>query len=198
MPSFRIDRARRYLDRLAKVPLFGKIGEPVDDSNVIAVKSVADYVKAMQSSAWDKMVGRNALNHRLARIIDAFGMDWFQEQNDECIEDIWDELDKRKTEQTIKKIWKKQGIPTDIDPYIDTVQWAYNFVASAAYDHAVGFSEDDTFDMKYVSPCLLSGHLPCGWSGKVPGEPKEKSSGKPPYSGKDLEVATGNGKLKVF
>ena len=197
MPTFRIDRARRFLDRLIALPLFGQIGEPLDRDEYIRVASVPEYTKAMQASAWSKLVGTNALNHHFARIIDVYGMEWFQNRNNDEVERIRDELDKRNVERAIQKIWKSKKIPANIDPYIDTEQWAYNFVTSTAYAQALGFADDDTFDSKYVVPCLLLGHLPCGWSGRVPAEPKSPR-GVPPYTGKPLEIATGNGKLKVF
>jgi hypothetical protein len=197
MPSYRIDRARRFLDRLIALPLFGQIGEPLDGGDYICVTSVPEYEKAMRVSGWSKLIGTNALNHHSARIIDVYGMDWFQNRNNDEVERIREELDKRNVEREIKKAWRSRKIPANIDPYIDTEQWAYNFVTFAAYDQALGFADDDTFDSKYVVPCLLLGHLPCGWSDRIPAEPKSPR-GVSPYSGKPLEIATGNGKLKVF
>jgi hypothetical protein len=180
-----------------KAPLCGHVGEPIEDSNCVSVTNVDQYVRAMQGKAWDKLIGTNALNHHSARIIDVYGMEWFQEHNNDNLEQIWEELEARRVERVLQKVWKRIGIPEDIDPYIDTIQWAYNFISATAYDYALGFGVDDSFHMKYVDRWLMNGHMPCGWSGKVPGEPRTRR-GVSPYAQKPLQIATGTGKIKVF
>ena len=66
-----------------------------------------------------------------------------------------------------------------------------------ADDYALGFTDEDSFEMKYVEPWLLRGHLPCGWSGRVPPEPRVPT-GQLPYAGQPLEAAIGDGKISVF
>ncbi|QDV87197.1 hypothetical protein TBK1r_62260 [Stieleria magnilauensis] len=70
-------------------------------------------------------------------------------------------------------------------------QETYNQFSMVAFDHALGFGPEDSFERRFAEPWLLAGHLPCGWKGKVPREPKR-------WSDVSLDDVVGDGKLVVF
>lgn len=196
MPRFTITRARRFIQLALDSPLYQHIGQPFEDDSVVRVKTISQYERAMKSKAWDD-VSNNTLNHHTARIIDTYGEAWFQNRNNDCVEMIWEEIDKTSFQRRLNRAWKKAELPEEIEPFINTKRWAYNFFSSLAYDHALGFGTEDTFERQYVEQWFLNGHLPCGWKGKVPREPKVKA-GVLPWAGKSLKRAVGDGQLLVF
>lgn len=196
MPRFTIARAKRFIKLALDSPLYQHIGEPIDDKTIVRVKSIAQYERAMKSKAWDD-VSHNTLNHHTARIIDIYGETWFQNRNNDCVEMIWEEIDKTPFQRRLNRAWKLAELPDEIEPFINAKRWAYNYFSSLAYDHALGFGSDDSFEKRYVEHWFLNGHLPCGWKGAVPKEPKFKP-GIRTWSGMSLDRAVGPGQLVVY
>ena len=196
MPQFSVARARKFVTTALDAPLFEHVGQPLEDDDVIRAKTLTQYRNAMKSAAWHKVSSRT-LNHHAARIIDVYGMDWFQKRNNKSVKLICEEVDKTTFKSRMNAAWKRLGLPEEIVPFIYPKTWTYNFISLIAYDYALGFGSDDSFKRRYIEPWLLAGHLPCGWKGRVPREPKTPP-GVLPYAGVSLQEVVGDGKLVVF
>ena len=184
MPRFTMSRARKFIEKALAAPLFEHIGDPLEDDGVVRVKSAAQYKKAMNSASWD-LLSDNTMNHHTSRIVAVYGRKWFNERNNECVDMIWDEVDESLFERRMDAAWKRFKLPSD------TKQETYNQFSMVAFDHALGFGSEDSFERRFAEPWLLAGHLPCGWKGKVPREPKR-------WSDVSLDDVVGDGKLVVF
>ena len=189
--EYDLERGTEYLDRLLELPVYNAIGEDFDDhGTALRVADNDEYVHAMQETSW-LSVTHNALNFHARQIINCYGMDWFQKNNNSRVKEIEREMELRNIRELIESTWSAKGIPEQFGEVWSAQQWTFSFIKTTVYDHSLGFDENDTFGMRFVEPWLLAGHLPCGWYGTVPKAPES-------WAGRPLDHVMGDGCLRVY
>lgn len=194
MPKFSITRARNFLKRSLKAPLFEHMGQPLDDDSVVQAKTIKQLEKAVLSNDrfWSNMA-----NHRTGMLATANGWDWFQKHNNDSVGAVQEEIDKLDFKARIDDAWASADIPEIIGSYTSTKQWMNNHFRMTAFAYALNFDETQSFYRCFIEPWLLQGRFPCGWKGKPLPEPKSKYSVSP-WEKVTVKDLVGDGRLIVY
>lgn len=194
MPHFTITRSLEFLEGVLKAPLFEQMGQPLDDTSVIQAKTLKQLEKAMNSNErfWSQQD-----YHHTGMILDVYGWDWFQQNNNECVEAVQTEIDKTELSTRIDEAWERAAIPEKLGGFFGTKQQANNWFRLLAYDYGLGFDETRSFYRCFVEPWLLEGRLPCSWKGKPHRKPNLKNFNNP-WEGVTVRDLAGDGKLIVY
>ena len=189
-------RVRSFVKSASAARLLKHLGEPVADSSVVTAKDANAAMKAFQSRTWLDLLNR-VMNHQIAQVVARCGDEWYQKNYDATCDSINKEL------QPLLKIfdsaWRRNKLPTElgVDGWIKVTRYVHGYFEAIALAYAFEEIITESFACTYLKPWLLKGHLPCGWKGTLPKEPRPRLY-KNPYEGIRLSKVIGDGQLMVL
>jgi hypothetical protein len=177
-----ISEATTLLDQLAAAPLFQHVGEPIANPQVV---TVADWPSAMAAAEKNPSVsfGTRIMKRIFARASADRGADWFNRHWNKLIVPYKKEIE-RPLKNALQRPVRRHKLPLRFK------YWVIGDVLQACLLREFPDEPSRVWSDRIMG-WYLTGHFPCGYKSRLPGE----SGGRP---ANQLPGPDGGGKLFVY
>jgi hypothetical protein len=193
VPKIDLNASARFFDRLARAPFLQRLGEPIKDPDVATVKTWVAVKKSICNRSWINVLN-GANNYLVQRMHVGFGGDWINSHLNQTANQLRRQLP-AKVRKAVDRFEKSEGLPEYFSRDV------FGAIEGVALEHALSsLIPHGAFHRNVLEKWFVAGHLPCGWKGRLPKQPRaldwtlptEKLSVPP------LEAFIGDGRLIVY
>lgn len=149
------------LTRVAEAPLFEHVGDPISDERVMQVSDWNAAVRQLDGNTWVNL-GTRILNRLFARAIADRGRDWFNQHWNRSVVALKKQIGRRLS-PSLMKVMRGHKLPTTFQYFVIGDVMVACLLLVFEEEASAPWSE-------WVMHWYQAGHVPCGYTGKLPSE----------------------------
>uniref|UniRef100_UPI00193F482A hypothetical protein n=1 Tax=Roseiconus lacunae TaxID=2605694 RepID=UPI00193F482A len=196
MHEFDREKATNSIEKLMGSAFLQSMGKPVWTDEVVQAKTAKQVVKRSDAPMYGQ-VCLAASNFQANLMREKLGKDWFNRRWNANVRAADAIVSKFRPAKKIRQQLDAFDIPVKFEIGTDLVFRLTKDLMMIALSRGYGIPPRNSFAISRFERCFKKGHIPCGWTGRLPSLPKTPP-GVSSYSGLSLDDVIGEGKLIVF